>query len=397
MVHSEHDSMTGTDVHSPRSADGQVETRKPLVAHVTTSHHADDVRILERECRTLGATSRYRVLLVAGGESPEVPGVAHVPIAPVPTDRIARIGRGAVRTLRVTRGLRPDLWHFHDLEALPAALRLAHRGERVIWDAHENYFEQFSGEDNKNWIPAGVRPTAQRATSGLLRALDRTALGVIAATEGIAARYSNPNTVVVGNGARVEDFRACRPDFSHRRALFTGHATSTFLFQEVVDAVASIDGLELWVAGRQPESEALEYAERRLRGRIRYLGWLNRPELAEAMSRCSVGLATYAPLPTFMDPSASPNKLFEFAAAGLPVVATPITRLSQIVDSSAGGAISPGFSAEALAAALRVVTSEPEAWSLMASGIRSWAQNNDEWKLSARRLVDLYDRLLGNG
>ena len=386
--------MNPIPVQAPWSLDSPVETRKPLVVHMTTSHQADDVRILERECRTLAATGRYRVVLVAGGESPDVPGVTHVPIPPVPTDRIARIGKGAARTLRVARRLRPDLWHFHDLEALPAALLLSRRGERVIWDAHENYFEQFSGEDNKSWIPTGVRPAARSATCRLLQAVDGTSSGVVAASEGIAARYKNPSTVVVGNEARIEDFRACRPDFSHRRALFTGHVTSSYLFPEIVDAVASIHGLELWVAGRQTESEALRHAERSLHGRFRHLGWLNRSELAATISLCSVGLATYAPLPTFMDPSTSPNKVFEFAAAGLPVVATPVTRVSQIIESSAGGVVAPGFSSDALATALRLVMSDPDTWSLMARSIRRWAHNNDEWESSANRLVDLYDRVL---
>jgi len=60
---------------------------RPRVIHVTTSHHADDPRIFDRECRSLAATGRYDVYLAAAGAIPGAAGVTLIPLAPVPNSR----------------------------------------------------------------------------------------------------------------------------------------------------------------------------------------------------------------------------------------------------------------------------------------------------------------------
>lgn len=48
---------------------------RPRVIHVTTAHRADDMRIFERECRSLASTGRYDVFLAAAGRIPDDVGV----------------------------------------------------------------------------------------------------------------------------------------------------------------------------------------------------------------------------------------------------------------------------------------------------------------------------------
>jgi glycosyltransferase involved in cell wall biosynthesis len=226
----------------------------------------------------------------------------------------------------------------------------------------------------------------------MLGAVDRHAAAVVAATPAIAARYANPRTVVVGNEARFEVFSACKPSFAAGRVLFTGHVGPSQLFDRIVAAVASIPSVSLMVAGRQPERDAWAAAEARLGQRITHLGWLNRSGLAAAMDRASLGLCTYADIPT--NAENSPNKIFEFCAAGLPVVASPNLSNRRLMRECGGGFLAEGFSAEAISEAIRTGLSDVVAWQFASQRGREWASRKGSWKESEQRLLDLYDQVL---
>jgi glycosyltransferase involved in cell wall biosynthesis len=285
------------------------------------------------------------------------------------------------------------VWHFHDPELLPVALKLARSGQLVIWDAHEDYTAQFTETGGKGWVPGPLRGVVRAGTQALLRRIDKHAAGVVAATPTIASRYSNPRTALVGNEARLETFAGCRPDFAARQVLFTGITAPAHLFQEVVEAVAQVVDTRLVVAGREPDPAVWGQARETLGGRLTHLGWLDRTGLVDAIGASSVGLATYADIPT--NHENSPNKLFEFGAAGLPVVATPTRSNARYLARSGAGVVAEGFTSQDLAEALSHLLAEELAWESASNAGRVWAAREGSWTVSEGRLLDLYSEILG--
>lgn len=106
------------------------------VVHVTTAHRADDVRIFERECRSL-AEAGYEVFLAACGTIPTDSSVTLVPLRSVGGNRLRRFVHGPRTASALARVFDADVWHFHDPELLPVAIRMARRSKTVIWDAHD--------------------------------------------------------------------------------------------------------------------------------------------------------------------------------------------------------------------------------------------------------------------
>jgi glycosyltransferase involved in cell wall biosynthesis len=294
--------------------------------------------------------------------------------------------------MALARSLSADVWHFHDPELAPVALKVARSGRRVIWDAHEDYLEQFDGPGAKSWVPWPARRIVRAGTKALLNQVDRHAVAVVAATPTIAARYSNVRTIVVGNEARLETFSGCRPDFSSRRLLFTGSPTEAHLFDEVVEAVARVQGAHLAVAGREPEQPVWRRSQERLGDRLTHLGWLTRSELAAAVSTSALGVLSYADTSAYA--VASPTKAFEFAASGLPVVATPNKMNVDLLARSRAGFVAADFNAQALAAAIDFALSNEPAWRSAADSGRSWASREGSWTTSEQRLMDLYASIL---
>lgn len=367
---------------------------RPRVVHVTTSHRADDVRIFEREARSLAACGKYEVFLAAHGAIPDGSGVILLPFPTPPANRLQRFTSGPRKARALSRSVAADLWHFHDPELLPVAITLARAGQRVIWDAHEDYLAQFGEDGAKSWLPRAARPLAKAGIGALLSQIDKHAGGIVAATPTIAARYRNPRTVVVGNEARLEDFTHCQPDFSSKRLLFTGSARgSHHLFPEIVEAVAGIPGVTLVIAGREPHPDIWSSAQQQLGQRLKHVGWLDRAAMAREMSRSTLGFSTYADLATNADNR--PNKMFEFGAAGLPVVASPNRSNVEFVNHGAGAHLAAAFTAEALREAIVTAISDQDSWTAASVKARDWAAREGSWESSEARLLDLYGQLIG--
>lgn len=227
----------------------------------------------------------------------------------------------------------------------------------------------------------------------MLEAVDRHAAGIVAATPTIASRYANPRTFVVGNEARLEDFSGCAPDFSARRVLFTGYVGREHLFEEVVDAIVAIPDVDLAVAGREPDPRLWAAAETRLGARITHLGWLDRASLVGAIGNSSLGLATYQDTRAYA--VAAPTKLFEFCAAGLPVIASPNASNVRFIGEGGGGFLADGFTANAISRAIDRALSDRQGWQLASTRGRDWATLVGSWEPSERRLLELYRQVLG--
>lgn len=363
----------------------------PRVVHVTTSHLADDVRIFERECRSLADSGKYSVFLVAAGAIPNESGVMLHPLPRRPTSRAFRFVRGPWDAWRFARNHHFDVWHFHDPELLPLAIRLAKRGKTVVWDAHEDYESQFTGDGAKSWVPTPLRGSAKAGVRALLSRADGAVTAVVAATPTIASRYRNRTTVVVGNEARTSDFKNCTPSFAARQLLFTGTPTEGHCFPQLVEAIAGLADVRLLVAGRNPQPEVWAYAKRRLGDRLRHAGWLDREGIAQAISRSSIGLVLYSN--SVAHASNAGNKLFEFAAAGLPIVATPTPSNTSYITSSKAGLVTSGFAADAIREAVSTALSDEASWETWASAGPLWASENGSWASSEARLLSLYAEL----
>ena len=366
----------------------------PRIIHVTTAHRADDVRIFDRECRSLAASGLYDVYLAAAGEIPDGSGVSLIPLTPAPRTRLRRFVAGPLKAGALSRTVAADVWHFHDPELLPVAIRLARAGKSVIWDSHEDYVGKLTEPGGKAWVPEPARSLVRSGTRSMLGLMDKLAAGVVAATPTIASLYSNQRVVIVGNEARLELFEHCQPYFTSRQILFTGSPGPGHLFEEVVKAVAELPGTQLAVAGRDPEPAIWAKAKACLGERLIHLGWLDRKGIANAIASSAVGLSTYADLPTY-NAGNSPNKLFEFGAAGLPVVATPTMSNKRYVAANGTGVVAEGFSSNDLASAISQVLANPVAWEAASRAGRAWAAREGSWSVSEARLLDLYAAIVG--
>jgi glycosyltransferase involved in cell wall biosynthesis len=382
------------------------------VVHLSTVHQATDSRIFHREARSL-AEAGFRVIVAACASRP---ATRHdVIIRPLIASR-SRLVRMLVRpwlALAVTLRERPDVVHFHDPELVPVGLllRLIPSGRpRVIYDVHEDLPRQLLA---KTWIPATLRPL-------LARWLDRIEPWsakhfdlVVAASEPIAKRFGRSQTMVVRNLPRWEDFSTDAPraqletlaypateddggDRDGPRIVYTGALGPERGTKEMVEAIDRCDpalGIRLVLAGPADPGEI--DAVRLLDGwrRTEYLGVVSPENLPHLLGTASVGLVLLHPMRHYQE--AYPTKLFEYMAAGLPVIASNFPLWRPIIEGIGCGLLVDPLDPEGIASAMMWLVRHPEDADSMGRRGRDAVRSTYTWETEASRLVERYDQLLG--
>lgn len=107
-------------------------------------------------------------------------------------------------------------------------------------------------------------------------------------------------------------------------------------------------GLTLTLIGDGPDRRALEAAAADLGGAVRFLGYRNQAQVADALAVCDALV-----LPSFAE--GVPVVLMEAMAAGRPVVATQVGGIGELVQDGISGRLVPPGDPEALAGAIHDV------------------------------------------
>jgi glycosyltransferase involved in cell wall biosynthesis len=356
------------------------------VLHVTTLHPARDMRIFGKECRTLAAAGHEVHLAAPVAAAETVDGVSIEPLGYVEVvTGPAGLSRRLRAALAAARSSGADLFHLHDPELLPLALRLKAGGSRVVYDAHEDTPVEVATLGDGGLAARGLGV----GWSAGLALLGRLVDGVIAATPRVAERFPPAKTVVVRNFPLAEEAEAfAGPPHAQRppELLYLGGVTADRGARELVQAVELVPEATIVLAGRvQPPAFAQELRH----DRIRLAGWLDRTRVAEALRRARAGLLVLHPRRAYVE--SLPVKLFEYMAAGIPFVASDFPLWRELADGC--GLFVDPRSPQAIAAAIGRLLADPgEAERLGARG-RELVRERYNWEREAEQLLALYERL----
>ena len=368
--------------------------RAPLVAHLTSVHEVDDDRIFTKECRTLAAAGFDVMLIGPAAADSEVDGV-RIRAVPVPSGRLPRMTATVWKVLMAALRSKAEVCHFHDPELIPVGMLLKLLGRRVVYDVHEDYPQKIL---DKTWIPALLRRPLAAGMAGIEAIAARLLDGIVAVTPTIENRFPPAKTVRLANFPMLEEFSA-EPRTAYRdrplQVCYAGLLAEQRGLFDMIAAAKQVEGgadRSLQLAGAF-DSDATEAASHAMAGwqKVNHLGWLDRQGIADMLSSARAGVVMMHPVPCYI--ACYPIKMFEYMAAGLPVIGSDFPVFRELLDDGRCGLLIPPGDPKALAEAIEwIFTHEDEAEAMGVHGRRRVEQLYT-WQAESAKLVELYRRL----
>ncbi len=370
-----------------------------MIVHREITH---DSRV-QREARALAGAGHSVTVIQLGAAVPSTRpggyGFRLVAVRPAPAAK-RRIPLKAYRLLfglaviRAARRTRPDVVHAHDVAMLAPAYVVARLCRAtLVYDTHE--------------LATGV-PYRTRGWTLLVRAVERLLVrrsdAVITVSDGIARRlrvlYSLDRLPLVlmnvpedrdANGPPTIDLRAVLAIGGAPLVLHQGAAAHDRGCEALIAALWHLPAAHLvFLGGGEPaylEKLASLAGDHRVAARVHFVPAVPAEELLAHTRQADAG-TTLLEANCENHRLALPNKVFEYVAAGVPVVSNDLPELRALIERHGIGWTAPSGDPEALARAIAQAIRDrrdPEMTSRLEQAALALS-----WSRERRKLIDLY-------
>jgi glycosyltransferase involved in cell wall biosynthesis len=306
------------------------------------------------------------------------------------------------RLRRAYRAHRPDaLYERHNLYLLAGAWLRRRYGLPYLLEVNAPLAAERGTHDGLA-LPA----LAHAAESAVWKAAD-VVLPVTGVLRDLLAADGVPGDrmTVVPNGIDLDRFDTAPPRAAAQAALgldgrvvlgFTGFVRPWHGLDQAIEFLSRPEGAEamLLVVGDGPARAALEAQARHLgvADRVRFTGVVARDHVPAHVAAFDIALQPAA------TPYASPLKLFEYMALGLPIVAPAQPNLQEVLRDGEDALLFDPARSDALQAALaRLVADAPLRERLGANARRTLLARGYTWVRNAERVVALVQRARADG
>lgn len=369
------------------------------ITHLTTVHPAFDARIFHKECKSI-ARAGYDVTLIACHDQDEMREGVRIRALPKAHGRLSRMIWRTWAIYREAIRQDADLYHFHDPELLPVGILLRMRGKMVVYDVHEDVSADVAA---KHYIPRALRRPLAWTISTLEALSSRLFSGVVAATVTISRRFvaQEQHQVVVSNYPILQEFQTATPSVWHHRSLavaYVGVLARDRCLPELIEAMSLLPGglqATLKLAGNfSPSTLRKELAGMKGWDRTCVMGVLDRTGVSGLLADVRGGLVVLKPTPAFLE--SAPVKMFEYMAAGIPIIASDFPRFREIVEGARCGLLVQPDDPVGIAGAIEFILTHPEEAEAMGKRGQEAVVRKYNWASEERKLLHLYRILLGS-
>lgn len=365
----------------------------PRVCHITTAHRRHDVRILQKQCVSL-ASHGYDVTLIVNDKLPDetFKGVRIVSTGLKSHGMKARVS-SLRKVFNQALDLKADVYHLHDPELLIVAVWLKLKKKKVIFDYHEDYPELFH---TRTWIPRPLRFIVSNAYRLAEYMVNMQIDAIVTVTPDMLLRFKRlgDKAYLVTNYPRLHSTR--RQHHDQFRLCFAGGTDPQWSHELIIRALDGIEGVEYQIASPK-ESEHFK-SLRALPAwdkSVKFLGQLNRQEVAELYARSDVGMTLLANNTQVGRRGTLGNtKIFEFMSARLPIICSDHEVWQEIIDEYHCGIAIDSEDLSAIRQAIIYLRDHPEEGKAMGERGRQAVEEKYNWATQERNLLQMYHHVI---
>jgi glycosyltransferase involved in cell wall biosynthesis len=298
------------------------------------------------------------------------------------------------RMIDVGVALEADVYHCHDLNTFAVGVECKRKvpGSRLVYDSHELQTERnrMSGEARRKAVAEEGRcfreADAFIVASPSWIAWDRELYGSI--PDASITLLNVPELEQVERTRALHEEIGIPPEA--KILVYQGSIQENRGIEPAIEAVRDLDDVVLVIIGyghHRPELEA--YVEREnLTDRVKFFGPIPNDELLRYTAAADIGLCNIVNS-SMSYYTSLPNKLFEYAMAGLAVIGSDSPEIGRIVGEEEIGEVTDPEDPQGIAAAVRTILADTDRYR---PGLEH-ATARYNWTVEGEKLVALYEQL----
>jgi glycosyltransferase involved in cell wall biosynthesis len=364
------------------------------IAVISTVHDTYDTRIFYKQLESL--RRRFRVVYL----SPVVGLPEQDWILPLAKSR-SKLGRLRTHLSLIRRlfEIKVDLYLLHDPELLPIGIVLACLGKKVVWDMHEDTYNDIK---TKTYLPRLIRGPAAWIYAGFQSAAYRVLDGFLLAEDEYGKYFpGSTKTCVVRNYPLLNRLNEVADvPKAPNTLVYIGSISVNRGVLQLIEIVAKVAGrvprVRLTLIG--PFVDAA--LEKRVRDLVREKGLdqnvvirgpIRNVEAYPHLAKCMIGLALLLPEPNFT--KSLPTKMFEYMALGLPVIVSNFPMWAGIVNRHRVGFALDPLDTEAVCDAIVGILGDERRYSELSRNARAAAREYS-WEAESVSLRHFLERII---
>ena len=361
------------------------------ICHLTTAHLYNDTRIFLKQCTSL--SKFYSVFLINTNSPIDLKidnGINLININYTAKNRLQRFLISTYKVYKAAKKLNADIYHFHDPELIPYALLLRIKGKKVIYDIHEDLPRQLL---TKNYIPKITRNLLSAIIEYCENFCSKFFSYLITATETIENRFKkeNKHTKTINNYPIINELCSIPiKEKNNKKFCYVGSITKERGFKEMLKIAKETD-IKLNIGGKfYPETlinETISYKDN-----VVYLGFLNRNDIFKLYSNSIAGLVLLHPTKNYI--VSKPVKMFEYMAAGLPIIASDFNLFKDIIEKNKCGFCVDPFDIKQVSTYIKKLMDNPKLAIEMGQNGRKVVLKKYNWAIEEKKLLSIYQNLL---
>ncbi len=363
---------------------------------MSSVHPRFDTRIYHKELMSLKKAGYQVVLIVADGNGNETTADGiEILDAGKPSGRVSRIQKSRKTVYKMALQQHADVYHFHDPEMLPYGAKLFRKNNPVVYDAHEDLPRQIL---SKYWINKPLRKFLSFLSEKFENYHCKRVSHIITATDFIRDRFKklNPGVSTVENYPVLSDsLIESKTDTSKASEIsYVGAIAQVRGISELVKALAHCrNDIRLNLAGNfSPPEYQDELRETEGWRKVNVIGFADRQKVRELLQRSFAGMVTLHPIINYRD--ALPVKMFEYMAAGIPVISSDIPLWKEIVDDAKCGLCVDPLDPVKIAEAIDYLYEHPAESRQMGLSGQKAAMEKYSWEQAEKTLLNVYVDLI---
>jgi len=364
---------------------------RPIVM-LANGHSPFDTRIFVKQARSL-TQAGYLVSIIVPHASHEIREGIVIIASPQRKSGFGKLFINPISIFRRAISQPTDaIFCVHDSDILITGLLLKLFRRTVIYDAHEDTPLQISYQ---HWIPKFLRKPYAALYYLIEKASGHLFDAIIVAEPVIAKYFPSSKTHLVRNFPFAKDFESIpvKPFDQRRNAIaYVGTLSRVRGLFQMLDAAKMASekcSFEFVLGGNFApgtlEQEVLTNYE------VTYLKWVNYNDLVALLADCKLGMILPNPVERYK--TNYPVKMFEYMAAGVPVLGSREGESAQFVREATCGVLVNPLDTQEIANAIVDLLGNPSQAEQMGMNGRKAVMEKLNWENESQVLLALYQKL----